>query len=213
MRSPEHCATSCTGPPGARRRQGVASGTPATIPGGRWTLPHPLSAGGLARMPSDETCHVQEVVDDQDRHQEQVATQHPQGHLDTPVQGHRPQSLSRVFHFWPVIERVDDGEAVGLMLISRGYHDCIPSYLSGLSSVAVAHVSGKTWGMRTWRASTNDKANKTTIIVQFTTLFQRLLTHCAPRRSWSFKSNCRKITAEGSITPARTWTPRITTWS
>src|SRR5262252_9908664 len=42
----------------------------------RWNGRRPLD--WLASMPSDEICHVQEVVDDQDRHHEEVAEQPPQ---------------------------------------------------------------------------------------------------------------------------------------
>src|SRR6516164_5322866 len=68
--------------------------------------------------------------------------------------------------------------------------------------------AGKSSGATTWAARINDRANSAMMMVQFTTLFQRLFTYF-PSNSWSFKSSCRKMIAEGSMTPASTCTPTI----
>jgi len=44
------------------------------------------------------------------------------------------------------------------------------------------------------------------MIVQLIYLFQLLLANSSPSSSRSLSRSCRKMMAEGSITPARTWT-------
>ena len=47
------------------------------------------------------------------------------------------------------------------------------------------------------------------MMVQFTQLFQDLLTKSGPSTFRSFSKSCRKMIAEGSMMPANTCTPRM----
>src|ERR1035438_2266062 len=50
--------------------------------------------------------------------------------------------------------------------------------------------------------------NRTMMMLQFTQLFQGLFAY-SPRSSLSFNNSCRKMMAEGNITPASTCTPKM----
>src|ERR1035437_7700762 len=57
-------------------------------------------------------------------------------------------------------------------------------------------------------ARIKDRMNRTMMMDQFTQLFQGLFAY-SPRSSLSFNKSCRKMMAEGNITPASTCTPRM----
>src|ERR1017187_8896732 len=64
-------------------------------------------------------------------------------------------------------------------------------------------ADGNRFGAVTCAARIRDKMNRTTIMVQFTQLFQGLFAY-SPRSSLSFSRSCRKTIADGRITPAST---------
>src|ERR1019366_9526139 len=61
-------------------------------------------------------------------------------------------------------------------------------------------ADGNRFGAVTCAARIRDKMNRTTIMVQFTQLFQGLFAY-SPRSSLSFSRSCRKTIADGRITP------------
>src|SRR5580700_6617159 len=77
-----------------------------------------------------------------------------------------------------------------------------------LQVVGPPTADGNRFGAVTCAARIRDKMNRTAMMVQFTQLFQGLFAY-SPRSSLSFSKSCRKMMADGRITPASTCTPRI----
>src|ERR1019366_8245041 len=70
------------------------------------------------------------------------------------------------------------------------------------------YTAGNRFGAATCAARIKDRMNRTMMMDQFTQLFQGLFAY-SPRSSLSFNKSCRKMMAEGNITPASTCTPRM----
>src|SRR5579862_450242 len=152
----------------------------------------------------DHSGELQHSESQQSEHQQQVPSQCEQRHSHRSSHWHGAEMFGVHFLLRRVVKGMDNREKRPLVsghvvVFGRQGHVLSP----GL------HEFGNSWGAATCTARSSERINSTITMVQFTILFQRLFANFSPNTSRSFNNSCRKMIAEGSISPASTCTLKM----
>src|SRR5450759_4736665 len=154
---------------------------------------------------AEQACQIQHVVEHDNHHQDEVRPQTEQRNAHARGHRHRAEMLGIDLLFRHIVQRVDHYEMVGQFL----QLDCVRHRRHFRFSLqSPPYAAGNRFGAATCAAKIKDRTNRTMMMVQFTQLFQGLFAY-SPSSSLSLSKSCRKMMAEGNITPASTCTPKM----
>src|SRR5579863_3573910 len=188
-----------------RGRQAISNVTrSATLP-----VIH-ASSMGVAEQPSQ----IQGAVTHEDGHEYHIAAKHHERQAYASGHQHGSEPRGAQLALGCVIQRMHYDKPFSLGLTRScskaiQHRRSFPFQRSHNRITNLFHPAGNSPGATICAAKMSDSAKSSAMIVQFTALFHGVLQNFAPNKALSFRSNCRKMMAEGSMIPASTWTLTI----